>query len=319
MSCPARIQRLGGIWAALAEQNKAGLLLLAQQLDAWPLPRGCRGTDGVRRHLYDRAVASPLFAERLAQVLAERHCGVRGRPTPEQVLGLLRRRPGAGLILGLLWGMGEDIHHPDWQQAWGQWLERSTRWRERMEGYDRYANDAETMEIAEALVTEAERQRDELADRLRAVLCTVSAACRRRLQELSAEVERLRAENARLRAALAEQQATLPLEGMTVLVVGDPPRAAGYRDLLGRYGATATFCDGQDPQDARRVLRARYDAVLLVTAWTAHAVQELVRKHRPAPRVLYVNRCGLGEMERVIAEELLPQLLAREPVRRQSA
>jgi len=319
VNCPVYVQRLGGIWAALAKQNQASLLLLAQQAGAWPLSQSQRGDQRLRRHLYQRAVGSPLFAQRLAELLAERYCRVRGRPTPEQVLTLLRQRPGAGLILGLLWGMGEEIQDPDWQRVWNDWLRETVRWRQRMEGYDRYADDTETLEIAETLVSEAERQRNELADEFRTVLRAVAVACRRRMQVLSDELEQLRAENLRLRAELAQRQsAPQPLEGRTVLVVGDPSRASGYRDLMSRYGAEAVFCDGQSTQDARRVLKSRYDAVLLVSAWTAHAVQNLVRKHRPAPLLVFVNRCGLGEMERVVTEELLPAF-SRDSVRGESA
>ena len=159
-----------------------------------------------------------------------------------------------------------------------------------------YAEGQEAMELAEALVAEAQREHRATAERLGAALRALARACRERLRTQEAELGRLREENARLRAALLQAQPVLPLAGRCVLVLGDPRHAAGYRELLGRYGAEAMVCDGQDPHAARPALRGRYDAVVLVTAWTASAVQvqELVRKHQPRTRLVFVNRCGVG-------------------------
>lgn len=308
MTCPPSVQRLGGIWAALARQHPTDLLLTAQALGVGRLPRRYRGPDGCRRFLYERAVASPEFAERLARALSARCCGLPRRPRPEEVVELLRRRPADGLIAGLLWGLGEEIADPDWVRAWQGWLEKTAGWRRQMEGYEGYAERQEAMELAEALVAEAEREHRETVERLRAALRAMARACRQRLRAQDAELKRLREENARLRAALRQDRPALPLAGRCVLVVGDPRHAAGYRELLARYGAEAVVCDGQDPQAARRALRGRYDAVVLVTAWTAHAVQELVRKHQPSTRVVFVNRCGVGEMQRAVVAQLLPAL-----------
>ena len=296
MAYSSAVQRLAGIWMAMEQMAPVALRLSARKLGA--LPPSAR-TD-LKRHLYERAFRDPLFAERLARELSAVYCQVRGRPDPAEVVELVRRRPEQGLALGLLWGMGEDIDAPDWQAHWTRWLAISQTWRSRLDWYDRFSEGAEAMELAEAMVSEAEEGRHVLEGTLR----RVAAACRRRIRELEERIRALEQEHARL----AQAGGSRPLEGRTVVVLGDPPHAAGYRDLLRRYGAHCLFADARNPQEARRALRGRPDAVILVTAYAAHATQEVVAKYaRPAP-VFFANRMGLGEMERVVARELVPRL-----------
>lgn len=298
MSCPPPVQRLGGIALALEQVGESALILSARKLGVLPVRR--RLKEDLRRHLFRKAYRNPSFALRLARELSAICCQVRGRPEPDDVISLIRQSPRKGLTLGLLWGMGEGIDDPDWTVQWEEWLKESAVWRNRLAKYPRYCEDVEAMELAESLVAEAEQQKDVLL----AALKQMAQACRHCIRDLKERIEALELANAQL-VAVGHIR---PLAGRTILVLGDPSHAVGYRDILSRYGAECIFADGRSPQEARRALGGRADAVVVVTAYATHAVTGLIDKYAPETPVFFANRGGLGEMERVVGCEIASRL-----------
>ncbi|HEY8487571.1 MAG TPA: hypothetical protein VIL38_00715 [Thermaerobacter sp.] len=298
---PVELQRLAGLQRACSFVTEGQLGLVCRRLNLDP--RRGRGRGPLREWLPNQAFRRPALAPSLVEALTP-FLVPTWRPgtrlEPDQVLALLRRSRRKGLALGLMWGLGEVIDHPAWNAVWNEWLKQSVEWRRRLQPYVQMIQGAETMEVAQSMVRDAEARRD----RMRAALMAMAEACRREIDRLRAELDDLRATNSRL--ALLQ-----PLRGTRILILGDPSHADGYRELAARYGGQATFADGSSRQQVRAALEGRYDAIVVVTAYGFHTTQMMVQKYARQVPLFFANRGGLGEMERVLITQVAPSLSKR--------
>ena len=299
---PPAIQQVGGLHLALEVLDQASLLLLLQRIPLQPPSR--RGD--LRDRVWERAVRSHRLLTRLIAEITRHWTRSPGRPDAATVMALVQRRPEQGLALGLMWAMGHEIDDPAWQQVWTKWLKDTADWRQRMARYPRFNASVEAMELAEELVREAEARAERAEaerDRLHQVLRSVAKACRQMVREFRAELDALQAANDQLAGYK-------PLEGCRILLCGDPVREAGYRAVLGRFGAEMIFVDAARTHEVRSALTGRYDAIVYVTAYGSHKTQYLLDKLADAP-VYYTARGGQGALERVLRSHVIPDVLQR--------
>lgn len=154
--------------------------------------------------------------------------------------------------------------------------------------------------MAQSIVADAEARRD----RMQEALVAMAKACHREIAQLRATIEDLRVVN--------RQLATLrPLRDIGILLLGDPAHADGYKELVTRYGGRMEFADSTSRQAVRKALDGRYDAIIIVTACGYHTTQMMVQKHARQVPLFFANRGGLGEMERVLIDQVVPSVFKR--------
>lgn len=295
------LQRLAGLGMALDLVPEGMLWLTCQRLHLQP-PRS-RRRGQLANWLYREACRRPSLARSLVAELTPMLLPSRrwdGPPEPAQVVTVLKRSRRKGLALGLMWGMGETIDDPAWAACWNDWLRDSASWRRRLTRYVEMVNGADALQVAQSMVADAEAERDRMREALRAM----AKACRQEIARLREEIEALNAVNRRL-AVLR------PLRDAQILVLGDPAHADGYRDLIQRYGGRMEFADGANRQAVRAALDGRYDAIVIVTAYGYHTTQMMVQKYARHVPLFFANRGGLGVMERVLVEQVIPTLFKR--------
>ena len=87
----------------------------------------------------------------------------------------------------------------------------------------------------------------------------------------------------------------LPLEGVRVVLVGDPGHREGYEGLLALYGATMDFVDGMTQHRITPVIKG---LVIIVTAFVKHALVDHVRATVGADvDILYMDQAGLVHLQ----------------------
>lgn len=145
--------------------------------------------------------------------------------------------------------------------------------------------------------------------RLRADL----AAARAEADRSNRMAESLATENAELyRQLLALQPppAARPLAGLRIGIIGHPGREADYRAIIERLGGQLLFAEAQNKLGLVDRVVQRAHGTLCLTQWGNHkasrrAEDAALRYDRP---LVFSDQPGLAAVERVIVEELRPQL-----------
>lgn len=289
------------------------LRLLCSSLNLNIPPKTRRAPLKMREYLLKQVLQKPIVAEKIACKISEQLFQISKNPEPESLLEL--DSPEKAFLIALLWGKAHELKDERFKEVWQCWQQETKEWRESLSeiGYSEQVEKikdkfvaAEILDEAAELYNKIERSREE-------ILKLTIEKYEVELSELQLENKLLRAKNKFLENLLyvllknkkAKEELLL---GRKLLVIADPSHIEGYRKLITSYGAHFTFANAHDVNGVKKVINAKYDAILFFTANASHVVSDQVKKQKDAP-VYYVNRAGLGEMERVLQAEALPSLI----------